>query len=227
MQHSRYLVEMRHESKKNRRKRFLVHKPIQLHYLFYFVAVLVVVSTAGITGTYFGIWASVLNAFSEEALHDTMLTAAQIHEYEQARRPAMNEPRALTVRTFRETALLSTRQKEILQEILDGTHRRLIGLGIVLLVLIGWGSIFLTHKVAGPLFRLKSSFEAAKSGDLTLRIKLRKFDEAKDVAHCFNEMMAALDGKISILKQAAHQSPSASNALEKIRHELSKFKTTS
>ena len=73
---------------KNRRKHFLVDKNLQFHYLLYIVIMLAVVSGTGIVGSYFGIWASVIKTFSEESLRETMVTAAQINEYEQARRPA-------------------------------------------------------------------------------------------------------------------------------------------
>lgn len=208
----------------NRRKRFLIQKPLQFHYLVYFVSALMIVSAAGITGTYFGVWTSIVKTFSEESLQDTMMTAAQIHEYEEARRPKVQELQP-TVRHFRETRLLSARHKETIREILDRTHRELVSLGIGLLVLIGWGSIFLTHKVAGPIFRLIRSFDAVKEGDLRLRIKLRKFDEAGEAADHFNEMTAAMDEKISRLKHLAREN--SPDSFEQIKRELSKFKTTS
>jgi methyl-accepting chemotaxis protein len=210
----------------NRRKHFLINKPFQFRYIFYVVATLTIISAAGITGTYYGIWASVLKAFSEETLQSTLDTAAQIYDYDQARRPAKIAIVTPSIRTFRETELLSVRQKEMIQRILDDTHYRLIGLGAILFVFIGWGSIFLTHKIAGPLFRFNRCFKTLEEGDLRARANLRKLDEAKDVAENFNAMADSFEKRIIALKQLTNEkSPAA--AVEAIKKELAHFKTAS
>ena len=112
-----------------------------------------------------------------------------------------------------------------MQQILDRTYAELIKLGILLLVFIGWGSIFLTHKIAGPLFRFTKTFQSLSQGDLTLRIQLRKWDEAKGLALEFNQMMLALDQKISTVKKLA-QNKSSDETLKQIQKELTYFKTS-
>ena len=48
-------------------------------------------------------------------------------------------------------------------------------------------SIFLTHRVAGPLFRFEKTLEEMKKGNFTPEIRLRSKDEAKELARMFNE----------------------------------------
>ena len=53
-------------------------------------------------------------------------------------------------------------------------------------------SMFLTHRVAGPLFRFEKTLEEMKKGNFNSEIRLRSRDEAKEVALMFNEFNAML-----------------------------------
>lgn len=48
-------------------------------------------------------------------------------------------------------------------------------------------AMFLTHRVAGPLFRFEKTLEEMKKGNFNSEIRLRSKDEAKEVAGMFNE----------------------------------------
>jgi len=91
---------------------------------------------------------------------------------------------------------------------------------------IGWGSIFLTHKVAGPIFKMGQYIRELQKGDLTVRIKFRKFDEIHHLAGEFNEMVSALEERVSKIKRLVRTSPNQSIPKE-LKEELEKFKTTS
>ncbi len=209
----------------NRRRHFLVQKPLQFRYVFYTIVLLLIVCGAGMIGMYYGIWASTIQAFSTESVQETLTNAAHVYDYNEARHPSNQWTEAPSLRHFRETELLSARQKEMIRQILDNTRRQLIWLGSFLFIMLGWGSIFLTHKVAGPLYRFDRSFETIKAGDLRVRANLRRFDEAKNIARSFNEMAFSLDKKIGRMKQAAART-SGERALEDIRKELSEFTTS-
>ncbi len=212
----------------DKRKHFLVDRSFQLHYAVYIVLTLLIISAVGMAGNYYGIWASVMKAFSEESLQQSLITSAQMNEYELSRHPAsgagMNQMPSL--RMYRETVLLSQHQKEMIREIMDDAHRKTIALGILLLFFIGWGSIFLTHKVAGPLFKLTQYFQELKNGNLTVRIKFRKFDEVNYLAAHFNEVAATLDASISRIKRILKE-PATDATIAEVEKEISKFKTTS
>ncbi len=219
----RYYGQM---SPKNRRKHYLVNKPLQFRYVFYIVATLLIVSATSLIGTYYGIWASVVNAFSAHSVQELVTTAAQIHEYQEAREPRPAEGSLSSLRLFKETDLLSDRQKEIIREILDKTNQKLIRLSAILILLIGWASIFLTHKIAGPLYRLRRSCQDIGSGNLTTRLEFRKRDEAHDVARDFNQMAASLDATVSTLKRIVGSMPSDART-EELKKALTRFRATS
>lgn len=211
----------------NRRKHFLVDRSFQVHYAIYIVLILIVISSVGMIGNYYGIWASVVDAFSEESLQQTLITSAQMNEYETSRRPTDGHPVSTpSLRMYRETALLSQHQKEMIRQIMDDAHRKTIALGILLLFFIGWGSIFLTHKIAGPLFKLRQYLQELKNGNLTVRIKFRKFDEVNYLATHFNDLASTLDNSISRMKRILKQ-PVNDSTLAELKKEVSKFKTTS
>ncbi len=47
--------------------------------------------------------------------------------------------------------------------------------------------LFWTHRVAGPVFRLKHSFKQLENGNFRLRIRLRKKDQLQEFATLLNE----------------------------------------
>lgn len=70
--------------------------------------------------------------------------------------------------------------------------------GIILF--FGIASIFISHKVAGPLFRMKKSLSQVAGGDLSVVIKLRKWDDLKDLADHTNALIEELRSFVNTLK---------------------------
>ncbi len=64
-----------------------------------------------------------------------------------------------------------------------------------------------------------------KAGNLTARIQFRKFDEVQYLANHFNDLASSLDNSISSIKKIVNELP-PSSAVEKVKQELSKFKTS-
>jgi len=72
-------------------------------------------------------------------------------------------------------------------------------------------TLFVSHKVAGPMFRFEKELKVIGEGDLTKKIMLRKKDQIKDMADCLNNMVASLHGKIlDIQTEVEHIRNSAS-----------------
>ncbi|MGA1843580.1 MAG: hypothetical protein ACMUIS_03350 [bacterium] len=71
------------------------------------------------------------------------------------------------------------------------------GIGVVL---IGIATIFLTifisHKVAGPLYRFERSAEEIGKGNLTLVTRIRGTDQARDLADALSRMTSELRSKL-------------------------------
>jgi len=112
---------------------------------------------------------------------------------------------------------------------LEAANSRLLPKMLLLVVIIAVGSIFLSHKIAGPVFRFEKSIKAMQGGDLTLSFNLRKDDELKDLAGDLNGMALLLRNKIikirSIIDETKNsQAVSKEQALASIEKELSMFK---
>lgn len=60
-----------------------------------------------------------------------------------------------------------------------------------IIIFIGLASIFYSHKIAGPLYRLRSVSEKLAAGDLSIRLKFRKGDDPilHEVADHLNKML--------------------------------------
>src|SRR3989338_10053835 len=137
---------------KDRRRHFLINKPLQLRYMVYITGTLIVISSVALVSLYVTIWSSILNSFSNASVHQDLLTATRLSQYEQARYPSPGEP-LTALSFFKESDKLSKRQREIFLQILNDSNKHLIAKLIILFVFIAWGSIFLSHKIAGPLYR--------------------------------------------------------------------------
>ena len=89
--------------------------------------------------------------------------------------------------------------RALLVEILRtyGVYIFLLGLGISIV------SLFLSHRIAGPLYRLEKSVEEITKGNLDFRITLRRKDEAKELAASMNSMIRELSGRIGDIKKKA------------------------
>ena len=66
---------------------------------------------------------------------------------------------------------------------------------IFVLPLIVVASIFLTHKVAGPLVRIKRVLSQMGQGNFSQRIQLRKGDELGELAETVNQLAQDMEQK--------------------------------
>ncbi|MFZ5951685.1 MAG: HAMP domain-containing protein, partial [Candidatus Rifleibacteriota bacterium] len=58
-------------------------------------------------------------------------------------------------------------------------------------------SIFVSHKIAGPVYRLEETTRIIASGDLTYQIHLRHGDELGDLQEAFNKMSDSLRNMVA------------------------------
>ena len=66
-------------------------------------------------------------------------------------------------------------------------------IGVVAIIVM----IFVSHKIAGPMYRFESDLKIIAEGDLKKRIHLRQGDQFAEMAGNLNEMVASLNVKIS------------------------------
>ncbi|MBN1595894.1 HAMP domain-containing protein [candidate division FCPU426 bacterium] len=77
-------------------------------------------------------------------------------------------------------------------------NQQLVLVLILFLVVFAVVSIFVSHSIAGPMYRFEKTLQAIQEGDLTLNIGLRKSDEFRNLAECVNNMINTL--RISMSK---------------------------
>ena len=59
---------------------------------------------------------------------------------------------------------------------------------LVLVPLLVWAGLWITHKVVGPFGRIKSALEQMGRGNYTVRLNLRKGDVLDEVAKSINQL---------------------------------------
>jgi len=69
-------------------------------------------------------------------------------------------------------------------------------IGIIVLV-------YLSHRIAGPIFRFQAVLDAIDKGDLTHRFKLRDADQFTELADRINDLAKTMDAKIGSIKATA------------------------
>jgi HAMP domain-containing protein len=52
--------------------------------------------------------------------------------------------------------------------------------------------IFISHRIAGPLYRLKMYMEKVENGDYSVKLNFRKNDAIHDIADGFNRMVQGI-----------------------------------
>jgi nitrogen fixation/metabolism regulation signal transduction histidine kinase len=60
---------------------------------------------------------------------------------------------------------------------------------VVFILLFYFASIYWTHKVAGPLYRLKMTFQRLVTGDWSPMYQVRKGDQLKEIPALFNRVL--------------------------------------
>jgi nitrogen fixation/metabolism regulation signal transduction histidine kinase len=79
----------------------------------------------------------------------------------------------------------------------------IFGAGIFLIIVqLSLMTVFFSHKLAGPLYRLEKACHNVIEGDYTEKISLRKGDEMQNLANLFNEMIVVTNERIQNLRDA-------------------------
>jgi len=95
------------------------------------------------------------------------------------------------------------------------------------LVAVGCHSIFISHRITGPIYRFNLIFKAIKEGVMPAPIQLRKYDYLYRETDNINQMLASLREKLAAIQEAqAHLNKSILNCKDTVNHlstdELSK-----
>jgi len=99
-------------------------------------------------------------------------------------------------------------------------------------------TLFISHKIAGPLFRLEKEFKSMADGDISADFKLRGDDQPQNIAASLNDMKARLRFYLNTLQISIGEMEKALNEnineedkkqillsnLSKIKNDLHRFK---
>ena len=222
------------ESKKYKRHHFLIKKGFQLKYTLLVLVTLLFVMTVSGVGIYLGMWGSIIENFSEFKVSQDLETAKRIAGYEDAR---YTKGDYRLDRVFREAELLSEQQRQAISNALNAVNQSLIPKIIILAGLIFLAGIFISHKIAGPMYRFERSAEAVKDGNLKIHFSVRKGDEMKKTASVLEGMVESLRSDVDTIKKAEEElkievekipksdTTNLRNSLKKIETVLSKYLT--
>lgn len=94
---------------------------------------------------------------------------------------------------------------------------------LISILVVAFICIFVTHTIAGPVYRMERVARNIGEGDLTNFIKLRPKDELKDLADAMNDMTMGLRNKVTSLREASDRMMTAldrAKASGKVDNEL-------
>ncbi len=100
-----------------------------------------------------------------------------------------------------------------LADIFDTVNRDLVKYVAIFILVIAVLSIFVSHKIAGPVFRLENSAKQIAQGDLTQDVQLRYGDELRDLSEAFNTMTESLRKMVQKDREVIGRLVSAGNRL--------------
>jgi methyl-accepting chemotaxis protein len=106
---------------------------------------------------------------------------------------------------------------------------------LIMMILVGFATIVITlftsHKIAGPLYRIERDLEELAAGNLNIRFNLRGGDEIKALAANLDQAALSLKLKVSAIKNAfalvetssVDVSPDMKDKIQKLGEVISKL----
>lgn len=101
-------------------------------------------------------------------------------------------------------------------------HDNFWPIALILLIALALYFLFISHKIAGPLYRFNFLFKAIKSGNLPKPICLRKGDYVHKEMEAINEMIKVLRLKIMEIQQGQALLSEIISKLEEVSSSASK-----
>ena len=92
-----------------------------------------------------------------------------------------------------------------LGEILFRTSRLILVPVFLLAAIFTFAGVFLSHKIAGPIYRVERVAEEIGKGNLGIKVKFRKGDDLHHLADSLNKMLANMKGMIVSEKETTQE----------------------
>jgi len=100
-----------------------------------------------------------------------------------------------------------------LYELFVQINKVLVAKLLIYLVVVAVVTVFMSHKLVGPIYRFEKSTEVVAGGDLTYRVKLRKGDELLELQDSFNKMVESLQARVAKDREIAQKIASQVDAV--------------
>lgn len=114
-----------------------------------------------------------------------------------------------------DSASLSSGEKQAVAREFLSLHARLWPPLIVALVLLALHSVLVSHRIAGPLYQFRNIFKLIAQGNLSVRATIRKRDYLRKDADSINEMIAALETRITGIEEQCDDAESVLTELKR------------
>lgn len=216
---------MNKEKRKFVRRNYFVYKGFQLRFAATIFIATFIVSVIAVWTTYVTTWNELAQEVKSQTFYNRIKSAYDKNQEESKNMEMMN-------------SIITVEFSEIFDQVSGTLLLRLLIGSLVLFVL----SIFVSHKIAGPLYRIKNAADAIQDGDLSVDLtNLRAGDELTELAQTINgaivklrkllnryrdmaKKMAELASEISVYKEggkvASAESTRLINELEQISGQL-------
>ena len=153
-----------------KRKRYLIDRKIQFFFLRFIILYLLLISVI------FGYVLVRVNTYFTEYIVSTITTAPTL-----SKQPM--DPRLV----------------EDLKDVLLARDREFLLFIMLAIIVVGFVVAYLTirfsHRVAGPVFRLRRAMGQLNEGDYSVRVKLRRSDQLSGFAEDFNHLAEKLQNE--------------------------------
>jgi len=180
------------------RKHYFINKGLQLRYLFSFIIPMSIFLIL-----FCGIMAMLSQGLVERTIIEVKSDVEAILQNNSRNLGEQNEMYRETERQLRVKFLeYSTGDNEFIFGIIKKT---LIILGsgmLVILVVLGMLTVYMSHKIAGPNYRFGKFAESLKDGEINSRIFLRTGDEFQGTADSLNAMAESFESLFLGLKKS-------------------------
>ncbi|MFC2140151.1 hypothetical protein ACFLQ1_00355 [Candidatus Auribacterota bacterium] len=177
-----------------KRRQFLINKKFQLYYVGVVFLFFVLVSGSILFSFYYGFKGVIYNEFSWRKILTKLQTIDRIAGYEEMRQRYHDGPKTDQdidkYKMAKEASMLSKNQEELFNHFLRQIIKEVALYLSILLLAILLGTIFLTHKIAGPLYRILTSLDRIQAGDLSARFHLRDGDKLQGLANSLDTLFS-------------------------------------
>jgi methyl-accepting chemotaxis protein len=181
-----------------RRRQYLIKKGFQFRFAIFITLLLLLTSASISLFIYFGIIGSVIPELSVTSMLEKIEAARRIKDYEIAR---YGLPQTEAIDIFKEAQLLSNHEKEVVSNILSRINLELLPRLFIFLILICLLALFISHRIAGPIYHFQKILKAAKEGNFSLDTRLRKTDEFKELSRDFDLFFKSLSSQVNKIKE--------------------------